>query len=137
MKGDRSVCGDGLAIERLATIDEDPSVLELRQQFIDGVVQAQLALLDEQQRAYGDDRLGHGRDPEDAVALDWRGLTAGQGPGDTHVDFVSTGGQPRQATDTVVLDMTGHDRAESVETGMANSAHGVGNLANGQRAASP
>ena len=67
---DRPVGGDGVAVDRAPRVDEHPPVGELGQQVVDGIVEPQPALLDEDQRADGDDRLGHRRDAEDRVAAD-------------------------------------------------------------------
>ena len=59
-------------------LDEHPPVGQLRQQLVDRLVEAQPALLDQEQRADGDDRLGHRGDPEDGVAVDRRCLATGE-----------------------------------------------------------
>ena len=65
---DRPLGRDGVAVDRPRGVDEHPPVGQLGQQLVDRIVEAQPALLDEEQRADRHDRLGHRGDAEDAVA---------------------------------------------------------------------
>ena len=53
---------------RPPAVDEHAPVRQLGKQVVDRVVEPQPALLDEDHRRHGRDRLGHRRDAEDAVA---------------------------------------------------------------------
>ena len=63
---------DGLTVDRPSWLDEHPAVGQLREQLVDRLVEAQPALLDQEQGADRDDRLGHRGDPEDGVVADRR-----------------------------------------------------------------
>ena len=110
--------GHGVAVDRSPRVDEDPPVGELGQQVVDRIVEPQPALLDEDQGADRDDRLGHRRDAEDRC----RGEPVAPSPrvrvpATPDLDVVVAGGQPGDAADGVALHVAGHDVAQPPEAG--------------------
>ncbi len=72
---------DGV-VQRALDVLEHLAIGQLGQQAVDRLVQAQLALLDQDHRGGGGDRLGHGGDAEDAVARQLLGLVLVHAAGD-------------------------------------------------------
>ncbi len=68
-QGDRAVGGHGV-VQRAVDVLEHLAVGQFRQQAVDRLVQPQLALLDQDHRRHGGDRLGHRGDAEDRVPLE-------------------------------------------------------------------
>jgi hypothetical protein len=120
---DRPVRRDGVAVERPPPVDEHPPIGQLGQQVVDRVVEAQAALLDQDQRADRSDRLGHRGDAEDAVALDGRRFAPAEAARPPHLDVVIAGRQPGDAADVVPFDVAGHDIAESPDPPFVESTH--------------
>ena len=122
--GDRTLRGDRLAVHRPAWLDEDAPPGELGQEIVDWILEPEPALLDEDQRADGGDRLGHRGDAEDAVALNRLIAAAGQTAGEAHLDVVISGGQPGHAADRVALDVAGHDVVQARQSFRIEATHG-------------
>ena len=120
---DRSVRRDGLAVDRPSWLDEHPPVGQFRQQLVDRLVEAQPALLDQEQRADGDDRLGHRGDPEDGVTVDRRRLAAGERAGKSDVEIVAARRQPGDPADVTALDVARHHVAQTLQPRGIESTH--------------
>jgi hypothetical protein len=98
------------AVRRLGvlyrTVDplQDLAIGKLGQQRIDRIVQAQLALLDQDHRGGSRDWLGHRGDPEDGVAADG-GPADGHVAGDVDVNRVLPAHESDQAGYLATLDV--------------------------------
>ncbi len=68
-EGDRPVGGHGV-VQRAVDVLEHLAVGQFGQQAVDRLVPPQLALLDQDHRRHGGDRLGHRGDAEDRVPLE-------------------------------------------------------------------
>ena len=123
INGDRPASRDRVAVEGTAAIQEHAPLGQLREQVVNRILQSQPALLDEQQRPDGHDRLGHRRDPKDAVPAHRCRLATGQAPGDTDLDVVATRRKPGDAADAVLDQVAGHDVAQAPEALTIESAH--------------
>ena len=120
---DRALRRHGRAVERAASVDQHLAVGELGQQRVDGIVEPELALLDEDQRGDRRDRLGHRGDAEDAVAAHRLGLATSEVPGDAELDIVAARRQPRHAPHGVLFDMSCHHVPQSRDAFVVESAH--------------
>ena len=107
--------GDGVAVDRPARIDEHPPVGELGQQLVDRLVEAQPALLDEDQRGDRDDRLRHRGDSEDGVALHRIARRRGSARRTADGDVVVARHQPGGAAQRAVLHVAGHHLGQPIE----------------------
>jgi hypothetical protein len=123
VQGDRPVGRDGVAVDRSPPVDEHPPVGELWEQVVDGIVEPQAALLQEDQCGDGGHRLAHRGDAEDRVPLHRGRLAAGQRAGDADLDVLVTGRQPGDAADGAVLDVPGHDLAQPGDPARVESTH--------------
>jgi hypothetical protein len=109
--------GDGAArghrvVERGVDPPQHAAPGQLGQQRINRVVQAQLALLDQDHRRRGDDGLRHRADAEDAVAADLHGQRATvahrQRPQRVGVDLATAADQRDQPRHIAAVDVAGH-----------------------------
>ena len=80
----------------------------------DRVVEAQPALLHEDQRRNRRERLRDRGDPEQAVLLDRRRLAPGEHPGRAGDDLAAAAGQPGDPAGLAGLDVVGHALGERV-----------------------
>ena len=92
------------------------SIAELRNEFLDRVVELELAFLEQQQRRAGGDQLGVGKDAEDMVGAQ-RGLRFLVGPADAvHVDELAADhDRPGNAGQQVAVDVALHRRLRRFE----------------------
>jgi len=104
-------------------VDQHPPVGQLGEQVVDGVVEAEPALLDQEQRSHGDDGLGHRGDPEDGIATHRLRFAPGQDAAGAGGDVGAAGGEPRHPSGIASLHMAGHHVAESGEPYTIESAH--------------
>ncbi len=114
--GDRPGGGDDPAEGGLGVL-EDLAVGQLGEEAVDRLVEADHALLDEHQRGHGGDRLGHRRDPEDAVAADGIGAVDRGRALDHGVYGVVPGDQATQPGSRAGDDVAVHDPVDPVESG--------------------
>ena len=112
-QGDRAVGGHGL-IERAVEAGHHLAVRQLRQEALDRVVEAEQALLDQDHRQSGADRLGEGGDAEDGVALE-RAALVGLLADHIDVDFAAPLDQRDQPGHAIRADVAGHDLVHSLQ----------------------
>ncbi len=120
---DRSPRGHRFPVDRTSSVDKYAPVRQFGKQCIDGIVEPQLVLLDEDERRHRHDRLRHRRDAEDAVAPDGRRFSSGEPAGDTDFHLIACGQQPGHTADPVLLDMEPHGFSEPRQTSTVESAH--------------
>jgi hypothetical protein len=96
----------------------DPAIGKFRKQPIDRLVQPELALLCQDHRRRGGDRLGHRGDAEYRVAPD--GVAVAQCPHANCVDLhlAMTADQGNDAGDLAALDVAGHDGMQAVQSSL-------------------
>ena len=114
---------NGVTVDGTAPVDEHAPIGELGKQRVDGILQTQRALLDEEQRPDRDDRFRHRRDAEDAVSANRIGFTPGEVAGDADLDVIAAGGEPRHAADPVLFHVAGHHVMKAPEPAGIESAH--------------
>ena len=115
--------GHGLAVEWSATVDEDVAARELGQQIVDGLVESEPAILDEDQRSNRAHRLRHRREAEDRVARDRPPLAPRQGAGDADFDVTVARGEPGETSGVSQIDMVGHGVVKATQPCLLESAH--------------
>ena len=113
--GDRALRRLGV-IERRCARAQDFSISELRNEFLDRVIEPEFAFLEQQQRRAGGDQLGVGEDAEDMVGAERR-LRFLVGPADAiHVDEVAPDhDRPGNAGQQVAVDIALHGRLRRFE----------------------
>ena len=127
--GDRAFGCDGLPVDRPERVDEHAAVGELREQCVDGIVEAEQVLLHQDQRRDRGDRFGDRRDAELAVGFDRRRLAAREPSGHAPVDVVTACRQPGHATHGVAVDVAEDGLADPPDPGRVEGtvegAHGT------------
>ena len=119
-------------VERAVEARQHPAIGELGQQPIDRLVEAQRALLDQDHRRRGRDRLGHRGDAEDRVAAHRLAAAERLRADRVDVHLAAAADQRDEPRHAAALDVAGHDvvhaaqpRSESAAPAIACSSIGL------------
>ena len=114
---DRAI-GRDRVVERTVDVPEGPAVGQLGQQPVDRLVQGHRAVLHQQHRRRGEDRLGHRRDAKDGVAP--HGLVAAERHRADRVDvhLVTLGHEGHHPRHLTSRDASSHRLMQALEPGL-------------------